>query len=443
MRYMKKETGLLWVFLVISVLRINAQTTDSTRLDLDECIQYALKHQPAYTQANMDIDIANEQVKVALADWLPQVNMNYNLQHYTQLPVSIFPDANGVKRPVTVGLKNTSTLGFSLNQSIFNRDVLLASRTANDVRTQARQNSTGYKIDLIANVSKAYYDVLLSQKRIEVLVADTERLAKSLKDAYSQYNAGLTDKTDYKRAIISLNNSKAELYSSQQGIKAKYEYLKQQMGYDSTNNISIQADKEKLEEKIQVDTSAGINFDNRIEYQLLKTQQKLQSANLQYYKWGFLPSLSAFGNYNLAYQNDQFGMLYSTDYPNSYFGLTLAVPLFQGTKRIHQVRQAELQLKRMDWDFIALRKSINTEYTTAIAVYRANMNNYQVLKENMDLANDVYNIIDLQYKEGIKTYLEVIVAQSDLRTAQLNYFNALFEVLSSKIDVDKALGLIQ
>ena len=71
------------------------------------------------------------------------------------------------------------------------------------------------------------------------------------------------------------------------------------------------------------------------------------------------------------------------------------------------------------------------------------MNNYQVLKENMDLANDVYNIIDPQYKEGIKTYLEVIVAQSDLRTAQLNYFNALFEVLSSKIDVDKALGLIQ
>jgi outer membrane protein TolC len=440
---MKKETGLLWVFLVISVLRINAQTTDSTRLDLDECIQYALRHQPAYRQANMDIDIANEQVKVALADWLPQVNMNYNLQHYTQLPVSIFPDANGVKRPVTVGLKNTSTLGFSLNQSIFNRDVLLASRTANDVRTQARQNSTGYKIDLIANVSKAYYDVLLSQKRIEVLVADTDRLNKSLKDAYAQFNAGLTDKTDYKRAIISLNNSKAELYSSQQGIKAKYEYLKQQMGYDSTNNIAIQADKARLEEKIQVDTSSGINFDNRIEYQLLKTQQKLQSANLQYYKWGFLPSLSAFGNYNLAYQNDQFGMLYSTDYPNSYFGLTLAVPLFQGTKRIHQVRQAELQLKRMDWDFIALKKSINTEYTTAIAVYRANMNNYLVLKENMDLANDVYNIIDLQYKEGIKTYLEVIVAQSDLRTAQLNYFNALFEVLSSKIDVDKALGLIQ
>jgi outer membrane protein TolC len=153
--------------------------------------------------------------------------------------------------------------------------------------------------------------------------------------------------------------------------------------------------------------------------------------------------LSAFGNYNLAYQNDQFGMLYSTDYPNSFFGLTLAVPLFQGTKRIHQVRQAELQLKRMDWDFLALKKAINTEYTTAVAVYRANMNNYEVLKENMDLANDVYNIIDLQYKEGIKTYLEVIVAQSDLRTAQLNYFNALFEVLSSKIDVDKALGLIQ
>ena len=66
----------------------------------------------------------------------------------------------------------------------------------------------------------------------------------------------------------------------------------------------------------------------------------------------------------------------------------------------------------------------------------------QFLKENVSLAKDVYHVVSLQYREGIKIYLDVIVAQSDLRTAELNYYNALFQVLSSKIDLQKALGTL-
>jgi outer membrane protein TolC len=58
------------------------------------------------------------------------------------------------------------------------------------------------------------------------------------------------------------------------------------------------------------------------------------------------------------------------------------------------------------------------------------------------LAKDVYKVVELQYREGIKTYLDVIVSQSDLRTAELNYYNALFTLLSSKIDLQKALGIL-
>ncbi len=444
MNIMRKEMALLCITLFLSTFTIKAQSIDSTALSLEQCIQYALKHQPLYQQANMDIDITEEQVKTALSDWLPQVNFNFNLQHYTQLPVSLFPDANtGEKKPISIGVRNTNTLAFGLNQNIFNRDVMMASRTATDVRTRAKQSLTDFKIDLVVRVSKAYYDVLLTGKRIEVLVADTQRLARSLKDARSQYNAGMADKTDYKRATISLNNSKAALAAEQQSLKAKYVFLKEAMGYDDPEKITVIGDTLQLQRQIIVDTSFGVNYENRIEYQLLKTQQKLQTANLKYYKWGFLPSVSAFGNYNLMFQNDEFAKLYNASYPNSLFGLTFSVPIFQGTKRVHQVRRAELELKRMDWDFLQLKNSINTEYSSALASYNSNLNNYYVLKDNRDLANDVYNVIELQYKEGIKTYLEVIVAQSDLRTAQLNYYNALFEVLSSKVDVERALGLIQ
>jgi len=78
----------------------------------------------------------------------------------------------------------------------------------------------------------------------------------------------------------------------------------------------------------------------------------------------------------------------------------------------------------------------------ALAGYKSNYASYQLIRQNVDLAKDVYKIVSLQYREGIKTYLDVIVAQSDLRTAELNYYNALFQLLSSKIDLQKALGTL-
>ena len=77
-----------------------------------------------------------------------------------------------------------------------------------------------------------------------------------------------------------------------------------------------------------------------------------------------------------------------------------------------------------------------------MANYKANLANCLAVKENVDLAKEVYNVIQLQYRSGVKTYLEVITAETDLRTAQLNYFDALYGVLSSKIDVEKSLGTI-
>jgi outer membrane protein TolC len=123
-------------------------------------------------------------------------------------------------------------------------------------------------------------------------------------------------------------------------------------------------------------------------------------------------------------------------------GLQLSLPIFQGSKRLHNIKQAELQLKRSDWDVEALKNQINTEYTQAMSAYKSNLNEYLVLKENMELAKEVYDLIELQYREGIKAYLEVITAQTDLRSAQLNYYNAMYTVLSSKIDLERALGTI-
>ena len=99
-------------------------------------------------------------------------------------------------------------------------------------------------------------------------------------------------------------------------------------------------------------------------------------------------------------------------------------------------------MAQFDLEMLGLENTINTQYATALSNYKGNLANYLASKENVSLAQEVYDVINLQYKAGVKTYLEVINAETDLHTSQINYFNALDQVLASKVDAERALGLI-
>jgi len=426
------------VYIVSFPLVSSGQSMDSNKTTLQQCVSYALQHQPLLQQALIDEAITEAAIKSRLSEWYPQVYADYSVQHNFELPTTVFQG-----NPVKIGVNNTSYTYFSATQNIFNRDVLLASRSAKDVRIRAKQNTSANKIDITVNVSKAFYDVLLTMVQIQILDADILLLQESYKNALNQYNGGIVDKIDYKRAIISLNNANAVKKASTEQLKAKYSYLKQQMGYPDSLGLVLQYDSLQFERDAILDTTQAVTYENRIEIQQLQTQQRLQQSNLKYYKWAYFPYVSAFGNYNLNFQNNEFSKLYSHNYPNSFAGLKLSLPIFQGGKRNQEIRQADLELKRVDFDIQNVKNSINAEYQQAIASYKSNYNNYAILRENVLLAKEVYNTIQVQYKSGIKSYLEVVTAQTDLLESQVNYTNALFEVLKSKTDVQRALGLIQ
>jgi outer membrane protein TolC len=425
--------------MLFGIIHANAQTKDSTLTDatLQNCIQYALSHQPYVQQSLLDQEITEREIKTQLADWYPQLNLDANYQNNFHLQSTQFGN-----QVVNIGTYNTSYAQFALTQTIFNRDVLIAAKSAGDVRTQSKQLTISTKIDVVSGVSKAYYDVLQAQKQIEIISEDILLLERSLKDAYNQYRGGIVDKTDYQRATISLNNAKALKKNNEEALVARTASLKQVMSYPINSELVLTFDSAQMVMDATLDTTLQVNYDSRIEFQLFQTQRRLQLDNLKYYKWGYLPTLSAYAQYNFNYLNNQFSKLYSTNYPNSYAGLSLSIPIFQGTKRTQQVKAAELQVQRLDYSLIALKDSINQQFQQAIATYKANYTNYALLKENLALALDVYNTIQLQYKSGVKTYLDVIQANSDLFTTQVTYINALFQLLSSKVDVQKALGTL-
>jgi outer membrane protein len=422
---------------------ILAQTsTDSIGgpVSLRQCVEFALRNQPAVRQASIDEQINEKDIRIGLSAWLPQLNSSGFYNYYFKGTPQA--GASGANIPAGTNVRNLSSLSLQATQILYNNDVLLAAKTARYSRQYYKQNTLSSQINVISDVSKAFFDVLLSQKQLNITIEDITRLQRSLKDAVNKYEAGVSDKTDFKQATISLNNSLATRKQTEEAIKAKTAYLKQIMGVDASKPLALSYDSSRYEQEAYIDTNQTLNVNNRIEYRLLQTSKVLQNINVNYYRFGFLPSLSAVGNYNFAYFSHGFSNLYDNAFPTGYAGLSISLPIFQGTKRLQNLSKARLQVERTDLDIVNSQNTINTEYVQALASYKSNYTSYQLIRQNVDLAKDVYKIVSLQYREGVKTYLDVIIAQSDLRTAELNYYNALFQLLSSKIDLKKALGTL-
>lgn len=436
--FMKRIILFFPVFIVL--VSASAQTSDTAgSKTLESCIQYALDHQTNIRQAMIDEQITEREIRIRLSDWYPQINFSGNYQQNFQRPVTIF---NNVVSPV--GTYNQSAGFFGLNQTVFNRDVVLAQQSAKDVRLSAQQNTTNNRIAVVSNVSKAFYDLLLSREQIALLDTDIVLLQRSLKDAYNQYKGGLVDKTDYQRATISLNNSKASRKTAEETLKSRTALLKLYMSFPIDSSLLIFYDSTRMRDEVaSFDTLQQVDVNNRIEYQQLLTQRRLQEENLKYYRWGYLPTVSVFGEYNLNYYSDQFKNIYQNNYPNSYAGLSVTLPIFTGTRRLQEVRVAKLQIERLDYNFSSLKDSIRTQFIETMSSYKSDLNNYYEQKENLDLARRVYDIIQLQYRAGIKTYLDVVISNNDLFSAQVNYTNAIYQVLSDKIDVERALGTLK
>ena len=439
-----KYTSFSLLVLLLTGLRSYAQ--DTTRVNrpisdnatLQECVDYALKNQASVQQALIDEEIGKKDIASALSGWFPQISANANYNYNIKIPTNVIGD-----QVIQFGQKHTSALVLQADQKILDPSLIQASKAAQYVRLQNAQNTESSRINITVAVSKAFYDVLTSEEQIKIIDENIARIKKQLSDANARYETGLVDKTDYKRAQITLSNTQADKKRTDEILKYKYAYLKELIGLDINQPLHLSYDAQHMESEMFVDTTQGLQFERRIEYQQLLTQQRLQHINTQYNKWTFLPNLSAFYNYAWDWRtNSGFSNLYDASYPRSVLGLTLSFPIFQGTKRIQEIKKSKLQEQRIDWDLVNLKNKINTDYQQALATYKANFNDWRTAKENVELSKEVYNTIKLQYDEGIKTYLDLMTAETDLRTTQINYLNALYAVLSGKLDVQQALGNI-
>ena len=436
---------ILWLGAVNNVSAQDTSATGPATLTLKDCIDYALQNQPQLRQAIIGVSIAKTTNAINISGWLPQVQSSANFVHYTQQPTAFITnpsDPGGAQVAIKSGVINTFIPAISASQAIFSPTLLYAATSSKLYVKAARQVIDSTKIGIVSNVTKSFYNLLLTLKEIDVLKEDTVRLSHNLSDAYHQYVGGIVDETDYEEAAISLNNSKAQLRQANENVTPQYALLKQLMGYPSQQQFNVSFDTAEMVNNILLDTTQQLKYENRIEFQQLATSKALQHKLTNFYWVSLAPTLGVYYDYNYEYENNKLPSLLATAYPNSLFGINFSLPIFTGLSRLESIHRSKLQEKLLDLGEQSLKAAIYSEYTQSMANYRSNVYNLSVQLDNVTMARRVYKVVDLQYKQGIVAYLNVITAESNLITSEIGYINALFQVLSSKIDVERSMGVI-
>jgi outer membrane protein TolC len=401
-----------------------------------------LQNQPVLKQSIINQSIVRTSNAINLSGWLPQLNLSGNLIHYNQLPTSLVSNSAGQYVATRTGVSNTFIPEFSASETIFEPQLLSAALRAPLNNKQAEQITDSTKIFLVSAVSKSFYNLLLTLEQINVLEEDTARLGRTVEDTREQYIEGIVDETDYEQSVITLNNSKAQLMQQVQNVAPGYASLKKLMGYSPERQFNVVFDTTQMEQEITFDTTKKLEYEKRIEFQQLQTVKKLQHQETVYNELSFLPSVSAFYNYFFQYENNTYSDLFKSHYPYSTVGLSFNLPIFTGFSRIESLHESELQEEVLGLSEVNLKSEINVEYTSALANYKSSLYNWHLLKDNQSRAKNVFDIVLLQYDQGIVAYLNLIVAESNLITAEIGYTDALFQLLSSKIDLEKAMGVL-
>lgn len=468
---MKRFYNVTLLFLLL-LFATMAKAQSGEQLSLEQCIAYALQNSVTAQNAVLDEKIAVARVKETVGLGLPQVSASAGIQHNQKLrrffttynPSGGFIDLSGVPgiQPGDVvsaqnffQLKSSGDAGVSVNQLIFNGSYLVGLQAANAYKEFAVKNANVTREQIVQTVTKAYYSVLINRERVKVFNTNIGRLDSLLNNTKALNKNGFAESIDVDRLQVQLNNLTTEYENFKALNEVVLELLKFQMGYPMDQSLEISGTLENLNVVENIDDyQQGFDYKKRGDYIVLEANHKLQSLNIKNQYAGALPSIYGFANLGYASQSPNVSGLFKTStsiedngtvgpdkwYSYSLFGVSLSWNLFTGFSRQHKIQQEKLTLLKIENGFRSLKSGIDLETKQTTIAYKNALNSLEVQKRNMELAANVARITKIKYDQGVGANLEVIDAESSLKTAQVNYYNALFEAMVAKVDLDKAYG---
>ena len=449
MKQLKKHVPLL---AMIAMLQCGFAQQGGNDFSLQQSIEYALKHSPNHMNSMLDEQNAEYKRREVRGLGLPQVNGSIDVKDYLALPTSLIPGdfvgRPGTYLPVKFGTKYNATAGFSASQLLFSSDYIFALKASKEFLNLSKISVSRSKSELAAQVSKAYYTVLINRDRMTLLEANITRLQKAFDDTRAFNQQGFVEAIDVERLEVSLNNLVTVKENTSRLIGLSETLLKFQMGYKLEDPINL-TDSLSTDNNFQEFGSGKIDITQRPDYQLLQSQQTLLDIDVKRMKWGYLPTLAAYGSYQYNSQRNQFDFFNSDKnnptkqwYKIGLIGATLNINIFDGFQRHNRIQQASISAQKNVNNIRNVELGGELEATVASITFNNALASVKNQKRNMELAQHVYDVAQKKYEAGVGSNLEVVTAETALVEAQTNYFNALYDMIVAKTDYQKATGTL-
>ncbi len=438
---MKRKIALGLLFML--TLPLSGWSQAQTGFRLKDCIDYGLKNYGTVRIAQYQTETADQQARQALGQYLPQVSATGTTINNIKLQQSVIPAGvfGPEPRVFIIGQKYQTTLTAQATQPIFDRSLLIGLKANQPNQELASLNNRQTREDILYNIASNYYLVFVAQQQIALLRDNLDRTQQVLNILKLQRDNGVIQPVDYTRTEVSYNSTKSQLTLAENDLNLALNRLKYQMGMSQDQNLTVS--DSTLLTQLPVLEQNQFDAKNLVSFQQAETNLTLQRLQLQRIRAGYLPTLNltaSYGTVNLGAQT--LDKVFSNFVGFGNFGLRLNIPIFDGLQRDAQFKQQRLTVLTQEEQQKLNVAAYRLQFNNAQSQIQRAQANVQNDDRNVKLAQDVYNITTLQYKQGTKLLTDLINADNSYREARTNYINSLINLYQARLDLEQSQGTL-
>lgn len=420
--------------LLCVVLTTTAQTTNHA-LSLEEAVDFALEHNKTLQSSGKDIEVANKQRWQAISAGLPQASatLNYTTMFNYEMEMNMGGAA------ISIPMKDQSNLTGNLQQLIFSGQYIQGILLSNLSRQITEQAFTVTELDIKENVANAYYLILITEESKDIVELNLEDLEVILEHTRSMYEVGMAEITDVDQLHITVSQLKNALSSLKNSIALNYNLLKFHMGLGADDNVTLTDNLEYFLSQQLYTLLMAESFDvsDNIQYQIMGTQEQISQKNVGMQKWAFAPSIVGTYSYTEKMLTSDFDMS-----PNHTLNFTMSIPLLSSWDRMSKVGQAKIELEKTQLNKELLEDQLYLQENQLRTDLQNAIDNYLLQRENVEVAQRVFQNYKNKYEFGILSSLELTQANSNYLTAQTNYLESAMTLLQAQLKLQKLFNTL-
>lgn len=415
-----------------------------TKLSLKEALQYAITHKAEALKAKLEVENSTYQIQEVRAMAYPHLDIEANLTNNPAIQKVPFPGMTGETEMVPFGLEWGSTASATVTQLLFNQQVFMGMKAAKTTRDFYMINSDLTEEQLIEKVANSFYQVYQSKQMLHTIESNLESTTKIKNIIEGLYTNGLATKIDLDRTKVSLSNLKAKKQQIINAIQLQENALKFMIGMDLNTQITMPESTFEIDESILLTEN---NMEQRTELKLLEKQEELYNYKKKSVVSEYYPTLALFGTFGYQGVGDSFpwfkepkDQVYWTN--TGTVGLSLKIPVFNGFATRAKVKQADIDLQKIALDLEDTKQALTLDFKNAQTQIENSLITIRIQKENVNLAKDVMENIQNNYRNGLATLTDLLNAENAFTDAENNYTNALLDYKLAEIALIKSQGAL-